>query len=90
MKNKKETVELTICLSHSSKLENDEISKYESQYDKITIKNLDGNHDRYLILDNEECYQLGSSLNYSGKKMFSILKNENKEIIDFLLKQIDK
>ena len=90
LKNKKETVKLTICLSHSSKLENDEISKYESQYGKITIKHLDNNHDRYIIIDNEECYQLGASLNYAGKKMFSIIKNENKEIINFLLKKIDK
>ena len=88
LKNKKETVGLTICLSHSSKLENDEISRYESQYGKITIKYLDDNHDRYIIIDKEECYQLGASLNYAGKKMFSIIKNENKEIIDFLLKQI--
>ena len=90
LKNKKETVELTICLSHSSKLENDEISKYESQYGKITIKHLDDNHDRYIIIDNEECYQLGASLNYAGKKMFSIIKNENKDIIQFILNKINQ
>ena len=90
LKNKKETVELTICLSHSSKLENDEISKYESQYGKISIKHLDDNHDRYIIIDNEECYQLGASLNYAGKKMFSIIKNENKDIIQFILNKINQ
>ena len=90
LKNKNESVKLTICASHLSKLESDEIGKFESQYGPITIKYLDNNHDRYLILDKEECYQLGASLNYAGKKMFSIIKNENKEIIDFLLKQIDE
>ena len=90
LKNKNESVELTICTSHLSKLETDEINKFESQYGPITIKYLDNNHDRYLILDNEECYQLGASLNYAGKKMFSIIKNENNEIIDFLLNKIDK
>ena len=90
LKNKKESVKLTICSSHSSKLEQEEIAKFESQYGEITIKYLDDNHDRYIIIDNEECYQLGASLNYAGKKMFSIIKNENEEIIDFLLKQIDK
>ena len=90
LKNRNESVELTICTSHLSKLEQDEISKFESQYGPITIKYLDNNHDRYIILDNRECYQLGASLNYAGKKMFSIIKNENVEIIDFLLKQIDK
>ena len=90
LKNKNESVELTICTSHLSKLETDEINKFESQYGPITIKYLDNNHDRYLILDNEEWYQLGASLNYAGKKMFSIIKNENNEIIDFLLNKIDK
>ena len=90
LKNRKEKVELTICLSHSSKLENDEISKYESQYGKIITKYLDDNHDRYIIIDNEECYQLGASLNYAGKKMFSIIKNENKDIIQFLLNKINQ
>ena len=90
LKNKKESVEVTICSSRSSKLDEKEIKKFESQYGKTIIKHLDDNHDRYLLLDNEECYQLGASLNYAGKKMFSIIKNENKDIIGFLLKQIDK
>ena len=89
LKNKKESVKLTICSSHLSKLEKEEIEKFESQYGKINIKQLDDNHDRYLIIDGEECYQLGASLNYAGKKMFSIIKNENKEIIGFLLKKIN-
>lgn len=89
LKNKKESVKLTICSSHLSKLEKEEIEKFESQYGKINIKQLDDNHDRFLIIDNEECYQLGASLNYAGKKMFDIIKNGNKEIIDFLLKKIN-
>ena len=31
-----------------------------------------------------------ASLNYAGKKMFSVIKNENMEIIEFLLKEIEK
>ena len=89
LKNKKESVKLTICSSHLSKLKKEEIEKFESQYGKINIKQLDDNHDRFLIIDNEECYQLGASLNYAGKKMFDIIKNENKEIVDFLLKKIN-
>lgn len=89
LKNKKESVKLTICSSHLSKLEKEEIEKFESQYEKINIKQLNDNHDRFLIIDNEECYQLGASLNYAGKKMFDIIKNDNKEIIDFLLKKIN-
>ena len=89
LKTKKEGVNLTLCISHLSKLLPDDIDKFESQYGKVTIKYLDDNHDRYLIIDDEECYQLGTSLNYAGKKMFSVIKNENKEIIKFLLKEIE-
>ena len=70
LKNKKESVELTVCSSRLSKLEKEEIEKFESQYGKINIKQLDDNHDRFLIIDNEECYQLGASLNYIGRKTF--------------------
>ena len=90
LKAKKEGVNLTLCISHLSKLLSDDINKFESQYGKVTIKYLDDNHDRYLIIDHEECYQLGASLNYAGKKMFSVIKNENREIIEFLLKEIEK
>jgi hypothetical protein len=89
LKNKKESAQLTICSSHLSKLEKEEIEKFESQYGKISIKHSDDNHDRFLIIDNEECYQLGASLNYAGKKMFDIIEIENKEIIDFLLKKVN-
>ena len=90
LKNKKETAHLTICISKLSKLDTDEIEKFELQYGKIDVKHLDDNHDRYLIIDNEECFQLGASLNYIGKKMFNIIKNENKEIINALLELVDK
>ena len=90
LKNKNETAHLTVCISKLSKLDTDEIEKFELQYGKIDVKHLDDNHDRYLIIDNEECFQLGASLNYIGKKMFNIIKNENKEIINILLELVDK
>ena len=90
LKNKKETAHLTICISKLSKLDTDEIEKFELQYGKIDVKHLDDNHDRYLIIDNEECFQLGASLNYIGKKMFNIIKSENKEIINILFELVDK
>ena len=39
---------------------------------------------------NTEYYHWHASLNYAGKKMFSVIKNENREIIEFLLKEIEK
>lgn len=90
LKNKKEFVSLTIYSSEASKLQKEEIEKYESQYGKIDIKLFNDIHDRYLILDREECYNLGASLNYAGKKMFGITKIDSRATIDFLLQRVEK
>ena len=39
----------------------------------------------YYNLDANVCYSLGTSLNYMGKRVFSILKVESKCIIDALI-----
>lgn len=86
IKNKKENVQVIIVTSNPSKIEREELNKFESQYGEIVIKELDDNHDRYLIIDKNECYNLGASLNYMGKKSFSIIKNDDINIIKGLLK----
>ena len=80
LKNKKADVNVIICNNSSSKLTVEEINQFESQYGKIIIKQFNDIHDRFLIIDNEKCYSLGTSLNYAGKKMFAINKIEDKEI----------
>ena len=85
IKNKKENVQVIIVTSNPSKIEREELNKFESQYGEIVIKELDDNHDRYLIIDKNECYNLGASLNYMGKKSFSIIKNDDINIIKGLL-----
>lgn len=91
IKNKKADVKVIIVTSNPSKIEREELNKFESQYGEIVIKELDDNHDRYLIIDKNECYNLGASLNYMGKKSFSIIKNDDTNIIKELLEYaIDK
>ena len=85
LKNKKADAKVIIVTSNPSKIEREELNKFESQYGEIVIKELDDNHDRYLIIDKNECYNLGASLNYMGKKSFSIIKNDDINIIKGLL-----
>ena len=87
LKNKQPFAQLTICVSDKAKLKEEEVEKFELQYGCVTIKHLNDNHDRYLIIDSKECYQLGTSLNYAGKKMFSIIKVESQKMIYDLLKE---
>ena len=80
-KYKNDGVEILICNGPNSKLEEEEISRFESQYGAIIVKTLDDLHDRFLIIDKEECYDLGTSLNYAGKKLFAINKIDRAAVI---------
>ena len=71
-----------------AKLESEEISRFESQYGAIKIKTTSNLHDRFLIIDEEECYDLGTSLNYAGKKIFAINKISNINVIKEIVKII--
>ena len=80
LKTKKQNVSLTIINGNNSKLQEDEVKLFEEEYGPISIKTMETIHDRFLIVDNSDCYSLGSSLNYAGKKLFSIHKIEDKDI----------
>jgi hypothetical protein len=50
-----------------------DIQKHNAQYPAITIHELDGSHDRFLIID-EAVYHIGASLKDLGKKWFAFSK----------------
>ena len=72
----------------TNKYNNQDYTKYQSQYNNITLKINNNIHDRFIILDNKELYHVGASLKDLGKKCFAINKIENKEWLNHLLKNI--
>ena len=72
----------------TNKYNNQDYTKYQSQYKNITLKINNNIHDRFIILDNKELYHVGASLKDLGKKCFAINKIENKEWLNNLLKNI--
>ena len=50
-----------------------DLSKYNSQYPKVDIKQYKHSHDRFIIID-EEVYHIGASLKDLGKKLFAFSK----------------
>ena len=62
--------------------------KYEEEYNNLTIINTAIFHDRFIILDNNILYNLGSSLKDIGKKCTSINKIEDKDIVNNLLNKL--
>ena len=86
LKYKSEGVEVLICNTSKSKLENEELSRFESQYGVIKVRTLTNLHDRFLIIDEEECYDLGASLNYAGKKLFMINKIDTVAVVKEIIR----
>ena len=86
LSNRNENVSIKICKSSSAKLTDEEIETFIKQYGELKITNNDTIHDRFLILDEGECYSLGASLNHAGKKTFVITKIDNKSIINEIIK----
>lgn len=86
--NKNEAVQVTIYKSNKAKINEDMVEAFIKEYGEIEIKNTELFHDRFLIVDNEECYFLGASINCVGKKAFAVNKAE-KEIVDLLLNRFN-
>lgn len=70
----------------------DEVSKkkYMQKYSNIEIITTDIFHDRFIILDNKELYNLGSSLKDIGKKCTSINRIEDSTILKELISRLNK
>ena len=89
LSNKNEGVEIKIYKSHKAKLSNLEVDTFRQQYGCVEIVENDDIHDRFLILDKAECYSLGASLNYAGKKTFVITKIDDAIIINSILERAE-
>ena len=72
----------------TNKYNNQDYTKYQSQYNNITLKINNNIHDRFIVLDNKEQYHVGTSLKDLGKKCFAINKIENKDWIINILNHI--
>ena len=90
LSHRKDGVETTIIKGEHSKLKDEEVELFKTQYGKLNIKTIDDIHDRYLIIDKDVCYSLGTSLNYAGKKLFTINKIEDKETIRFIINKVNR
>lgn len=82
-------IEKKIYKSSKSKLMNIDLQKFESQYGKITMKTIDNFHDRFIIIDDQLCYALGTSLNHMGKRVFAVNQIETKELVDAILARLN-
>lgn len=71
---RKKGVAVTIYTKAISKQFLLDLSKHNTQYEPIEVKELKEAHDRFLIIDETELYHIGASLKDLGKQWFAFSK----------------
>ena len=66
-----------IYSDHLSRNQIIDLQKLNEQYESIEIRKSKHNHDRFLIIDQQEMYHFGASLKDLGKKIFGFSKMNN-------------
>ena len=85
---RKSNIKLYVCISDKSKLEENDVKQFNKQCGQLDIIQNNDFHDRYLIIDNSICYSLGASLNYMGKRVFSVNLIEDMDIICLIMNRL--
>ena len=57
-----------------------EIAKFNRQYKGLTVSYSDDFHDRFVIIDNAELHNLGSTVNCLGRRLTTYMTRDAKEI----------
>ncbi len=81
-------VKVILITKDSERLSELDIEKYNCQYNNLIVIRNNAFHDRYFIIDKEEIYHCGSSINSVGNGTFSINKLEDDFVIKTLLNKI--
>ena len=84
-----QNIEKRVYKSKKSKLANIDIQKFTAQYGKVAISTIDNFHDRFIIIDDQLCYALGTSLNHMGKRVFAVNQIETKGLVEAILSSLN-
>lgn len=82
---KNQGINVVIATAGKGSLSAKDITKFNAQYPKLSVKTTTNFHDRFLILDKSEVYHIGASIKDAGKKSFGITKIEDKDLVKSLV-----
>ena len=82
--------EIIVITKPNNLLTRQDILKYNKQYHNLKVIFNNDFHDRYFILDNQNVYHCGTSVNRIGYKTFSITLIGDNNIKDLLINKIEK
>ena len=71
---KNKGVDVVITTEGKGNLSTKDITKFNAQYQKLSVKTNTDFHDRFLIVDKTEVYHIGVLIKDAGKKSFGITK----------------
>ena len=83
-------INVTIITKPNNLLTSQDINRYNMQYNNLKVIFDDTFHDRYFILDKEEVYHCGTSINRIGYKTFSINYISDDNVCSLLINRIYK
>lgn len=85
---RKPKVDVKIFTKNITKQMQLDVNKYNKQYPKAELLQLDKAHDRFIVIDKKDVYHLGASLKDLGKKWFAFTKIKNDSIS--LIEQLER
>ena len=85
---KNKGVDVVITTAGKGSLSTKDITKFNVQYPKLSVKTNTDFHDRFLIVDKTEVYHIGASIKDAGKKSFGITRIEDKDLIMGLVNKV--
>lgn len=85
---KNKGINVVVATAGKGNLSTKDITKFNAQYPKLSVKTTTDFHDRFLILDKCEVYHIGASIKDAGKKSFGITKIEDKGLVKSLVNKV--
>ena len=85
---KNDKVKVELYTKSNTKLNVNDINKFNLQYPKLEVKYTEVFHDRFLILDKKYIYHIGASIKDVGKKCFGITLIKYEAIIKDILERL--
>ena len=79
-------IDIKLVTSQVKKLFKELFNNLKNIRKNIDVKQSEGFHDRFIIIDEKEIWGLGASINHIGKNAFHIDKITDKEVFDKVIK----
>lgn len=86
---KNENVTVVMYTLKRTKLSQEDVNNFNSQYPLLKVRYTKVFHDRFLILDKKNVYHIGASLKDAGKKCFGISLIEDAGIVRDILQRLE-